>query len=459
MDHIHLIGISGTGLSPIAWVLLERGYTVSGSDQSISPLAQKLIDAGVTVFQGHNAANIQGADLVVRSSAITDQNGEVAAARAAGIPVLKRSDFLGKLMENSQTLAVAGTHGKTTTTSMLAWTLACLGQDPSYIIGGTSKNLGKNAHAGAGKYFVIEADEYDNMFLGLSPHLSIITTLEHDHPDCFPTEADYIAAFQRFANRLLPGGVLLLPFENAIARNLASGMQKESISLTYGTGNGANYQAQTMHINSAGGYTFNAVFTTTDGNTLTLGEVSLQVPGEHNVRNALAVLAAVHQLGLSTQEALRALAAFTGTGRRFDLVGEAGGVTVVDDYGHHPTEIRTTLAGARAKYGQQRIWAVWQPHTYSRTIALFDQFVQAFDDADEVIVTEVYPSRETVATISSSEVVSAMSHPSARFIATLTDTSAYLIANLQPGDVLIVFSAGDADQVSAQVYHHFQKGS
>ncbi|NTV36318.1 MAG: UDP-N-acetylmuramate--L-alanine ligase, partial [Anaerolineaceae bacterium] len=237
------------------------------------------------------------------------------------------------------------------------------------------------------------------------------------------------------------------------------GMQKESISLTYGTGNGANYQAQTMHINSAGGYTFNAVFTTTDGNTLTLGEVSLQVPGEHNVRNALAVLAAVHQLGLSTQEALRALAAFTGTGRRFDLVGEAGGVTVVDDYGHHPTEIRTTLAGARAKYGQQRIWAVWQPHTYSRTIALFDQFVQAFDDADEVIVTEVYPSRETVATISSSEVVSAMSHPSARFIATLTDTSAYLIANLQPGDVLIVFSAGDADQVSAQVYHHFQKGS
>lgn len=461
--HIHLIGIGGSGLSAIARLLLESGYTVSGSDRTLSPLAQELAQAGAQVYSGHRAENIRGADLVVRSSAVTDDNVEVAAARAAGIPVLKRAQFLGRLMEGQQSIAVAGTHGKTTTTAMITWCLTQAGLDPSYIIGGTAKNLnGRNAHAGKGGVFTIEADEYDRMFLGLNPDLIVISYLEHDHPDCYPTPEDYFAAFVAFIHRLKPGGTLLTSFDQPAAHQLAASAPEGVQVWTYGTHPEANYAAQNLRGNAAGGFDFEAVWRTGENAPVPLAMLHLQVPGEHNVRNSLSALAAVHCHALKNhldvqpvlQAAAQALSTFSGTGRRFDLRGEVEGITVIDDYAHHPTEIQATLAAARARYPQRRIWALWQPHTFSRTRTLMDAFCNSFQDADQVIVTEVYAAREQAQdfdNFSAAQVVQHMAHPAAQFIPTLTAAGDALLQALRPGDVLLVLSAGDADQVSARI--------
>jgi UDP-N-acetylmuramate--alanine ligase len=453
MTHIHLIGIGGTGLSAIARVLLETGSTVTGSDRVESPFVRDLRAAGVTISLGHRAENVAGADLVVRSSAIPDDNPEVVAAKAAGIPVLKRADFLGSLMDGKTGIAVAGTHGKTTTTAMLAWILYALKQDPTFIAGGTLANLGVNARAGKGPVFVIEADEYDRMFLGLRPLIEVVTNVEYDHPDCYPTPDDFQAAFADFVKLLPAGGTLVACAEDPGACLLIAEAGKlERNVLSYGmrpTVTGGLFMmdsyAEVVVPNDKGGFTFSAAI---------LGHscaVSLQVPGLHNVRNALAALTVAALLGLSLDAAGQALGEFAGTGRRFEVRGETGGVVVVDDYAHHPTEIRATLAAARARYFGRRLWAVWQPHTYSRTRALFNEFANAFEDADEVIVTEIYAAREAKQDFSAAEVVKAMPHPAAHFIAELSDVSNYLLAHLKPGDVLLVLSAGDADQVSTQV--------
>jgi UDP-N-acetylmuramate--alanine ligase len=448
MKHIHLIGIGGTGLSAIALLLKERGYTVSGSDRTLSPLARQLSAHGVTVYAGHDANNVLQADLVVRSSAIPDDNPEVLAALQAGIPVLKRAEFLGQLMDGYQGIAIAGTHGKTTTTAMVAWTFTSLGQDPSYIIGGVAKNLGNNAHAGSGRNFVIEADEYDNMFLGLTPDVEVVCTLEHDHPDCFPTVESYKEAFIRFVHRLEPDGVLITCTDDAGTRWLASNHGRKDIrTLTYGTDAKADYRAEDLAPNQRGGFDFTALY---HGEKLTT--VRLQVPGAHNALNALAALAVTHIQGLPVDQAAAALAEFSGTGRRFEVLGEAAGIVVVDDYAHHPTEVRATLSAARARYPGRRIWAVWQPHTYSRTVTLLDDFIAALQLADHVIVTEVYAAREHSQGFSSAVIVEAMTHPSAYFAPTLPSATQYLLEQLQPGDVLLVLSAGDADQISASVY-------
>lgn len=448
MKHIHLIGIGGTGLSAIALLLKQRGYTVSGSDRTLSPLARQLSAQGVTVYAGHDAHNVLAADLVVRSSAVPDDNPEVQAAWTAGIPVLKRAEFLGQLMEGYRGIAIAGTHGKTTTTAMVAWIFTRLGQEPSYIIGGVAKNLGNNAHAGSGPLFVIEADEYDNMFLGLTPHLEVVCTLEHDHPDFFPTPESYNEAFLRFVQRLEPDGVLLVCANDKGASWLGKNHSRTDIQcLTYGTSTDADYQAVDLTPNSKGGYDFNAMF-----RGESLAKVSLQVPGEHNALNALAALAVAHAQNLSLDQVAGALADFEGTGRRFEVLGEAHQIIVVDDYAHHPTEVRATLAAARARYPGRRLWAVWQPHTFSRTITLLDEFVAALALADRVVVTEVYAAREHGQGFSSAAVVEAMTHPAAYFAPTLPDATEYLLAQLQPGDVLLVLSAGDADQISAAVY-------
>jgi UDP-N-acetylmuramate--alanine ligase len=450
MKHVHLIGIGGTGLSPIAWVLLERGYLVTGSDKALSPLARSLQEAGVQVFIGHDAANIAGADLVVRSSAVNDDNAEVQAARKAGIPVLKRSNFLGELLADNLSIAVAGTHGKTTTTAMVTWMLTSLKQDPSYIIGGISKNLGRNAHAGKGRSFVIEADEYDNMFLGMQPNIEVITTIEHDHPDCFPTMDDYMKAFAAFIHNLRPGGILLTCQDDRNSSRLVRNLPASRKSFTYGVDTISDYQARDVVRNENGGLSYRAMFRS-GTSTTPLASLALKVPGEHNVRNSLAALAVAHQLDLSLKDAAAALSAFEGTGRRFDLRGKAAGITIIDDYAHHPTEIRTTLAAARSRFPGQRIWAVWQPHTYSRTLALASEFVRAFGDADKVIVTDIYAAREKEATISAGDIVKKMNHPSAQQIMAFKDITEFLLNNLQPGDVLLVLSAGDADQISADV--------
>ena len=449
--HIHLIGIGGSGLSAIAQILLERGYSVSGSDRALSPLTRDLASAGARVFEGHRAEQVQGADLVVRSSAIPDSNPEVAAARAAGIPVLKRSDFLGELMAGQTGLAVAGTHGKTTTTAMLAWLLSRLGQDPSYIIGGISRDLGGNARSGRGAHFVIEADEYDRMFLGLSPAWIILTYLEHDHPDCYPTFADYRQAFQDFIHRLQPGGGLLACSDYTATAAMAALVPMGSQAWTYGLASGANYAPRDLISNQRGGTSFHAWYQPGEGPEQHLARVELQVPGRHNVQNALAALALIHRLGLPVDQAAAYLAEFSGTGRRFDLLGEAQGVTVYNDYAHHPTEIRATLEAARQRYPERRIWAVWQPHTFSRTRTLFGEFTQSFLLADRVIVTEIYAARESSDGFSAAQVAAAISQPPALFAANLTEATRLLLEELQPGDVVLVMSAGDADQVSQQV--------
>ena len=459
MVHVHLIGIGGTGLSAIARLLLESGYIVSGSDQSISPLAEALQAAGIRIERGHRAENVQGADLVIRSSAIPDNNSEVQAALKAGIPVLKRADFLGRLMADRLGIAVAGTHGKTTTTAMIAWMLTALGKDPSYIIGGVSKNLGSNAHAGSGDAFVIEADEYDRMFLGLRFKAAIVTNIEHDHPDCYPTKQEYFQAYLDFAGLVPHDGVLFICNDDAEARRLLQAAQQNGKpALGYGILPCDSlpkpvYTVERLSPNNKGGYSFEAVcYQDKQAAGASRVWVDLQVPGEHNVRNALAALAMADWLGLPLDLAAQALSEYRGTERRFEVLGEEGGVIVISDYAHHPTEIRATLAAARARYPQQEIWAVWQPHTYSRTQTLFDKFASAFTEADHVVVTEVYPAREPVSVnFSSQQVVAAMHHKDSHFEAELSRVAPYLMAHLHKGDVLVVLSAGDADKVCTQV--------
>ena len=457
MTRVHLIGIGGTGLSAIARVLLEMGHKVSGSDRAESSFTRDLQAAGATIFIGHNPENVKGVDLVVRSSAIPDDNPEVTAARAGRIPVLKRADFLGTLMEGKTGIAIAGTHGKTTTSAMIAWMLSALNQDPSFIVGGVLTNLGTNAHYGKGSTFVIEADEYDRMFLGLQPAIEVVTNIEHDHPDCYPTLADLQAAFMDFVQHLPTDGTLIACAEDPGAFALLTKAEKigKSVlvySLKPTAGNGREIEAFTsvLSVNEKGGFTFSASVL---GNSTT---VELQVPGKHNILNALAALMVAQMLDLPLPEAARALSQFTGTGRRFEVRGEANGITIIDDYAHHPTEIQATLAAARYRYPRSRLWVVWQPHTFSRTKTLLEDFANSFGIADEVIVTEVYPAREPKQAFSSKAVVEAMPRP-AHFIAGLSEVSNFLITHLRPGDVLLVLSAGDADQISTNVLTHLKE--
>ncbi len=457
MKHVHFIGIGGSGLSAIARLLKESGYEVTGSDRAFSPFAASLQNEGISVFVGHHPRNVGGADLVIRSSAIGDSNPEVEAAKRAGIPVYKRSDFLGQLMAEKTGIAVAGTHGKTTTTAMIAWALYAMKRDPSFIVGGTLNNLKVNAHAGKGDLFVIEADEYDRMFLGLKPRIEVVTNLEHDHPDIYPKFEDMYEAFQSFVDLLPPDGTLIVCAEDEGAVTLLTHARRKGLNIVSYSVQGEMtinspqwMQARTAKSNDRGGYDF-SVMTNMGAAAASVINVSLQVPGEHNVRNALAALSVAATLGIPLQEFADALGEFTGTGRRFEVRGERNGVVVIDDYAHHPTEIRATLAGAKMRYPDRRIWAVWQPHTYSRTQTLFYEFSRAFTDASQVLVTEVYASREAKQDFSSAEVVSAMPHPSVRYTGSLSNTKKHLLEHLRPGDVVIILSAGDADQISSDI--------
>lgn len=457
MTRVHFIGIGGSGLSAIARLLKESGYEVSGSDKALSSFAADLQAAGVTVYIGHHPRNVNGADWVVKSSAIADDNPEVKAALQAGIPIYKRSDFLGKLMANKTGIAVAGTHGKTTTTAMIAWMLSALGRDPSFIVGGVMNNYGVNARMGKGTAFVIEADEYDRMFLGLAPRIAVVTNLEHDHPDCYPTFEDMFTAFEQFVNLLPPDGVLIASSEDEGSASLLPRARKSGRHVVAYSVQGEMtinspqwMQARAVKPNDRGGFNFTASTNIAEVGVQSVN-VSLQVPGEHNVRNALAALSVAAVQGLSLKNAAVALGDFKGTGRRFQVVGEKNGVTVIDDYAHHPTEIRATLAAARARFPGRRILTVWQPHTYSRTQTLFFEFTRAFTDTDLVFVTEVYAAREPRQEFSSAEVVSAMPHPAARFTNSLAETTEAVLKVIRSGDVLLVLSAGDADQVSAGV--------
>jgi UDP-N-acetylmuramate--alanine ligase len=346
---------------------------------------------------------------------------------------------------------------------MTAWVLSELGRDPSFIVGGVVENLGVNARAGKGNLFVIEADEYDNMFLGLKPQIEVLTSLEHDHPDFFPTLDSMVESFRKFVDLLPQEGTLIACVDDAGATEMILYARKAGKNvLGYGvqSENTINtplwVTAREVQPNQRGGYDFVASSNLGSAGPESI-DVSLQIPGRHNVRNALAVLALVEILGLPRDSAADALGKFTGAGRRFQLRGEVNGILIFDDYAHHPTEIMATLEGAQARYAERRIWAVWQPHTYSRTKTLFLEFTQAFKDADEVIVTEVYAAREPEEEFTSAEIVSAMPSLSARYIATLPEVTSYLLQHLKRGDVVLVLSAGDADQISTDVVKGLQE--
>jgi UDP-N-acetylmuramate--alanine ligase len=457
MKHIHLIGIGGTGLSAIARVLLEKGYTVSGSDNVASPLFKAITAAGAQTFLGHAEEHIAGADLVVRSSAIPDDNPEVKAAIAGDIPVLKRSDFLKELIGDKDTIAVAGSHGKTTTTGMLIWMLEKCGLDPSFILGSVIQQLGCNSHNGTGRYFVIEADEYDYMFLGLEPEIAVITNVEHDHPDCFPTVEDYRSAFVAFINKVRPDGHCLMCVDHPQTKAMMEELQPtHSNILGYGISSGADYRAVGIRLDS--GYPqFNLLFQKSAHEVHNLGEVQLQVPGHHNVLNATAALAVLHQLNLPLQQAIEVLGQFQGTQRRFEMIGCEKGVTIIDDYGHHPTEIGATLEAARSRFPGQQIWAIWQPHTYTRTQALEKEFIQSLNIADRVVILKIYGAREENQEYSAAEIAHQLPKEKATYIADFGTAADYLLSNLKPTDVAIFFSAGDATEVSQSVLHGLKK--
>lgn len=457
MEKIHLIGIGGTGLSAIAKVLLEQGYRVSGSDQVYSELAEAVDQAGAQVYVGHAADQVRGADLVIRSSAVPEDNVEVLAARENDIPVVTRKEFLSSLMSDQQVIAVAGSHGKTTTTSMIVWILSELDQDPSFIVGGVVSGLQTNAAAGQGKHFVIEADEYDYMFLGLEPDLEVITNIEHDHPDMFPTEQDFRQAFWDFSGQLKEDGQLIICGDDPGTRQLAEEFLGRQQIFAYGIeGKRLSYRAESVRVNARGGMDFAFVWRGPQGEKTC--PVSLQISGKHNVLNAAAALAVVERLGLSVEEAAAALDGFQGSGRRFEVIGTYDRVTLIDDYGHHPTEITATLEAARSRFPDSRIWAVWEPHTYSRIAALSSAFAGAFKDADRVLVTKVYPAREEKpANFSIAEVVSDIQSAPAEYFEGFDALIRHLVERLAPGDVVIVLSAGDAVEINHRLAERLGK--
>ena len=457
--HLHLVGIGGAGISAVARVLLGRGFVVSGSDMEENDQTISLRDEGAIVFIGHNAGNIKGAEAVIISSAVPGKNPELIAAQAAGIPIFKRADFLGYLMSGSTGIAIAGSHGKTTTTGMIAHILLETGNDPTVILGGVLTGWDVNGRAGQGNTFVIEADEYDYMFLGLKPQIAVITNIEHDHPDIFPTLQEYEDAFRRFAHLLPQNGQLILCGDDLGSSTLLDSLQlPEEMIITYGIPPGTStpsydYQAVDTRPNQLGG----SDFLVQKGDQI-LGLVRLRIPGLHNVRNALAAIIIALELGLEFAQIYRALAGFGGVGRRFQITGEVGGVTIIDDYAHHPTEIKATLAAAKQRYPERRIWAVWQPHTYSRTKLLLDQFAACFTDADRVLVLDIYRSRETdTLGLNGKTIIKTTDHPSAIYIGEKEDAINYLLDRIHSDDVVCTLGAGDGNLVGKGLFEALQK--
>lgn len=422
-QHIHIIGIGGFGMSAIARILLQRGFSVSGSDRNTNALSESLAREGATVYHGHAAAQVDGADMVLATSAVPPDHVEIVGAKSRNIPVYKRQDVLAPLMVGQKVIAVAGTHGKTTTTSMLVHILRECGADPSYIVGGVLANTGDNAGVGEGGVFVIEADEYDNMFLGLQPDVAVITNLEWDHPDFFHTEADLIDSFQRFVQITQDnGGHLIIGADVQAILNAPD--------------------AQTYDLNAVEHIEHTPEYTQFDFQGRTL---RLALPGAHNVLNAVAAILASGQDGDCVMDAL---ATFKTTGRRFDVRGEENGVTIIDDYAHHPTAIKATLAAARARYPDKRLYAVWQPHTYTRTHTLLDQYAVAFDPADVVLVTDIYAAREQpIAGVDGKSTAKAIRHPYVQHIAGLENLTEWLLHQVESPAVVIIMSAGDAIDV------------
>lgn len=438
--HVHFVGIAGMGMSAIARIMLERGYTVSGSDLRGSELTDNLRRMGARIFLGHAAENLAGAEIVVYSSAVPQDNPEIMGARRQGLELLHRADALATILNDSQGLAISGAHGKTTTTLMLGLALAACGTDPTVIVGAFSDDLAGNARLGSGAYVVAEADESDYSFLKYRPLGAIITNIDPDHLENY--DGDYsklIDAYKDFLTKVRPEGFSILCTDDPLLREMHSLARHQSFG--YGFNPQADYRADDI-VYGAAGCDFVASY-----RGQKLAPVSLSVTGEHNVLNALAVLATGHRLGLDVACLSRGLKDFRGARRRFQRLGEHNGILVVDDYAHHPTEILATLRTAKLQ-GKDRVVAFFQPKRYTRTKFLFDEFTAAFHDADVLILSEIYPFGEApIPGITSDALKQAIEEKTGRAVTLLPyrhqEIVAQLLTILRPGDVAMIMGAGD----------------
>ncbi len=450
LAHVHFVGIGGARQAALAGILLQMGGQVSGSDLIASAATFDLAAQGVKVSTGHTAANVAGATLVVTTPAAPADNSEIAAAQAQNTPVIKNAELLGAIANAKRCIAVAGTHGKTTTTAMVAHVLRGVGLDPTFVIGGVASSLGTAGYLGKGEFAVIEADEYDRSFLQLEPQVAIITNIEADHLDYYGDFKTLQEAFREFADNVRPEGRILLCGDDDKAVDLALSLKKDLGGSTrfilYGTKYSNEWRATDMKLNQAGGYNFLVWH-----HYGRLTNIRLSIPGMHNVLNALAALALCRLVApqINPDDLARQFESFRGVARRFEVKGDAGGITIVDDYAHHPTEIKATLKAARARYPERRIVALFQPHTYSRTKDLLKDFGTAFGDADIVRLMEIFPSRETdTLGISSADVLSRMNHAGKSEVALTHDNATQEMLNLlEPGDVFLTLGAGDVWKV------------
>jgi len=439
---IHFIGVGGSGMSGLAEVLLNMGYQVSGSDLKATDVTDRIVALGGRVFLGHAGSNVEGAQVVVYSSAVRPDNPELVRARANGIPVIPRADMLAELMRMKYGVAVGGSHGKTTTTSMVATVLQRGGLDPTIVVGGRLKTLGTNAQLGHGRFLVAEADESDGSFLRLAPAVTVITNIDREHMDHYKDLDDVRQAFVYFANRVPFYGVAVLCVDDDNVRSILPKVTKRSI--LYGTRAEAEIRGTGLEL-LAHGSRFRV-----EAAGERIGAIELQVPGRHNALNALAAVAVGLELEIAFEHIVESLAAFRGVGRRFELRGEAAGVRVVDDYGHHPTEIAATLAAAKGS-GAGRVLVVFQPHRYTRTASLREEFGRCFGDADKVWVMDVYAAGEApIPGVSGATVVESANANGAKHVSytpTWAEAVEAALHEARAGDVLLTMGAGDVSKL------------
>jgi UDP-N-acetylmuramate--alanine ligase len=452
IQRIHFVGIGGIGMSGIAEVLLTLGYGVSGSDLRSSATTERLSRLGAQIFVGHVAPNVHGAEVVVTSSAILRENPEVAEARRLHLPVIQRAEMLAELMRLKYGIAIAGMHGKTTTTSIVAAVLAAGGLDPTVVVGGRVDSLGSNARLGTSQYLVAEADESDRSFLKLSPILSVVTNIDREHMDCYRDMEDVQATFVEFMDRVPFYGTVVACTDNEALRNLLPRVERRV--LTYGTREDSDFRAVDVMTEHAPGEMHNSFGVNFQGRDL--GRFDLFVPGVHNVLNATAAIAVGMGLEIPVERIREGIAQFRGVDRRFQKKGTAAGVRVVDDYGHHPTEIRATLAAARQWMGSEgRIHVIFQPHRYTRTYLLMDEFAAAFPEADRLLVLDIYAASEQpiagVSGLGLSRTIFCRNGYPAEFAASFAAAVEAVVEQAQPGDMVLTLGAGTVSQLGVQI--------
>jgi UDP-N-acetylmuramate--alanine ligase len=438
---IHFVGIGGIGMSGIAEILLDQGFNVSGSDKSLSEVTDRLKKLGATIFEGHKPEHVApDVDVLVYSSAVSQDNPEIVEAQRRKIPVIRRAEMLAEVMRLKYGIGIAGTHGKTTTTSMISLVLMEGGLDPTVIVGGKLSGLGgTNARLGHGEFIVVEADEFDRSFLSLTPTIAVLTTLETDHLDCYRDLEDIKGAFIQFASRVPFYGFVVLCLDEPALLDILPQLNKKKI-ITYGLNPQADVQAYDLH-HQEGTSTFTVARAERE-----LGSVKLQVPGKHNVQNALAAIAVGLELGVPFEQIKTGIEKFTGVYRRWEKKGEVGGITVYDDYAHHPTECRATLAGAKAGW-RRRVVCVFQPHLYTRTRDFYEEFAKSFLLSDVLVVTDVYPAREEpIQGVTGELIVHAakqFGHKDAHYVPDKQQIPSFLKSVAKQGDIIITMGAGD----------------